>query len=231
MSLVVMLLIALNVIITLIGFQNRQFFNRYAFSVGGVLKQHQYDRILVSTFLHVDYGHLLFNMFSFFSFAIHIEEQIGRLFLLLLFFGSALGGDLLALIIHRKHSRYSAVGASGAISGVIFASVLFFPGGSIMIFPIPVGMPPWLFAIVFVLISVYGIGRQSGNIGHEAHLGGALTGVLISGLVFPRVIENNIFLTIVLVVPVILFLVLYLKNPEKLHLLSQSKRRRRDDEK
>jgi membrane associated rhomboid family serine protease len=225
MYFLVLLLIALNVIVSLAGFNNRAFFQRYVFSVRGILKEHQYERIPVSTFLHVDYIHLFFNMFSFYSFAIHIERQFGSLFLFLLFFGSAFGGDLLALLIHRNHPRYTAAGASGAISGVIFASVLLLPGGSILIFPFPFGIPPWLFAIIFVLFSVYGIGKQSGNIGHEAHLGGALTGVLITALVYPAIVAGQIFLTIVLVVPVLVFLIIFFRDPKKLKLKRQNRYR------
>ncbi len=223
MSLLVMILIAANVIVSLIGFQNPTFFNRYTFSIKGIIQDKQFDRILVSTFLHVDLVHLLFNMFSFFSFAIHIEQEIGRFFLFVLFFGSAILGDLLAFMIHRKHLKYSAAGASGAISGVIFSSVLFFPNSSIMVFPVPFGIPPWLFAIIFVLVSIYGIGRQAGNIGHEAHLGGALAGVLITGLFYPNLIENQLILTMVLVIPVIVFLILFLLRPDILHVQYQKK--------
>lgn len=216
--LVVMLLILIAVLVSLNGFRDQSFFERYAFFVGGILRNRQYERFLVSTFLHVDYIHLFFNIFSFYSFAIELVNFTGQIFLLLLFFGSGIGGDFLALLIHRKHAGYRAVGASGAVSGVIFSSVLLLPGGSILIFPFPFGIPPWLFAILFVLFSVYGIGRQSGNIGHEAHLGGALCGILITALVYPSALLEHWFLTIVLVLPVALFLFVYLKNPQSLHL-------------
>lgn len=216
--LVVMVLILIAVFVSLYGFRNRSFSERYAFSVGGILRNRQYERLLISTFLHVDYLHLFFNIFSFYSFAIELANFTGQLFLLLLFFGSGLGGDFLALLIHRKHADYRAVGASGAISGVIFSSVLLLPGGSILIFPFPFGIPPWLFAILFVLFSVYGIGRQSGNIGHEAHLGGALCGILITALVYPQALLAHWFLTLVLVLPVVIFLYIFLQNPESVHL-------------
>ncbi len=230
MSLISLLLIVVNIGVSLIGFRNVQFFNRYAFSVDGIIRQRQYDRFITSIFLHVDYVHLFFNMFSFYSFAIYIEKFTGGLFLLLLFFGSALGGDFLALFIHRRHPRYRAAGASGAISGVIFASVLLFPEGRIMVFPVPIGLPTWLFAIIFVLISVYGIGKQTGNIGHEAHLGGALTGILITGLFFPAAVLSNILLTLLLILPVAIFLWIIVKNPGKIHLRYQQKENREGKE-
>lgn len=201
--------------------------DRYAFWISGILQKRQLDRMITSIFLHVNYIHLFFNLFSFYSFAIYIEKGLGKLFLLLLYFGSALGGNLLALFLHKKHPDYRAIGASGAVSGVIFASVLLFPGGRILVFPIPIGLPPWLFAILFVLFSIYGIGKQSGNIGHEAHLGGALTGVLITWLFYPVVIKNHLLLTVIITLPVVLFLYFYMKNPEILALNFEKNFRRR----
>lgn len=212
MPVVALILIGINVAVSIAGFQNRRFFDRYAFSVGNIIQNRQYERIMVSTFLHVDIIHLLFNMFSFYSFAFHLEQLMGRVLLLVLFFGSALGGDLLALVIHRKQPGYRAAGASGAVSGVIFASVLLLPGGRIMIFPIPVGIPPWLFAIIFVLISIYGIGKQAGNIGHEAHLGGALTGLLITGILYPVALEEHLLLSMGLIIVILAFLVRFIKK-------------------
>jgi len=221
---IVTIIIAANVLITFWGFRSRQFFNRFSFAVGPILQSRQYERILISTFLHADYIHLLFNMISFYSFAAEMQQLIGGLNLLILYFGSALGGDLLALYIQRHHPAYRAVGASGAISGVIFSSVLFFPAGRIYLFFVPIGIPTWLFAILFVLISVYGIGKQAGNIGHEAHLGGALTGLLITGMLYPEVLADQIVLTLVLFIPVVVFLAIIIRKPELLHIQYEQKR-------
>jgi len=84
------------------------------------------------------------------------------------------GGNLLALVIHRKNPSYSSVGASGAINGVIFASIAVFPGMKIFF------MPGWVFGLIFILYSLYGIRSQKQNIGHESHLGGALAGMLVA---------------------------------------------------
>ncbi|GAB4381455.1 MAG: rhomboid family intramembrane serine protease [Calditrichia bacterium] len=221
--LITILLIIACVGVSLVSFQNETYFQRYAFSIEGILHKRQWERLFSSIFLHVDYVHLFFNIFSFYSFAIHLEPRIGSGFLLAFFLGSALGGNLLALIIHHHHRRYRAAGASGAISGIIFSAVLLLPGGKIMIFPFPVGIPDWLFAVLFVVISLYGIGRQSGNIGHEAHLGGALTGVILTALVFPRVVIRQWILTLVLIIPVVIFLFYFLKDPGKFYLKSWRK--------
>lgn len=229
--LIIMLLVVLIVFISLVGFKNPVFFNRYSFSISNILRRHQFDRIFISTFLHVDLVHLFFNLFSFYSFAIYIEPFGGGFYLLGLFLGSSLGGDFLTLLIHRKHPRYSAVGASGAVSGVIFSSVLIFPDNRILVFPLPIGLPTWLFAIIFLLVSIYGIGRQSGNIGHEAHLGGALSGIFITWLIYPHIIGEHYLLTIGMIIPVLVFLVIFLKNPHLLYLDYRNKTNRLNKQK
>ncbi len=214
---IVLVLILLIVIVTLAGFNKQSFFDRFSFWIRGIINYKQYERIITSIFLHIDYLHLFFNLFSFYSFAVHLEKSFGNIFLLIIFFGSGIMGNLLALLIHRKRGDYRAAGASGAIAGVIFSSVLIFPTAKIIIFPIPIGMPPWLFAIIFVFVSLYGIGRQAGNIGHEAHLGGALTGILLTIWIHPWVFQNNLILTLVLLIAVLIFFFNYLKNPGKSH--------------
>ncbi|MFZ0391404.1 MAG: rhomboid family intramembrane serine protease [Calditrichia bacterium] len=211
-------IIIVNVAVSLIGFKNRAFFKRYAFSIKGILQQHQYDRLLVSTFLHADYVHLLFNMFSFYSFAFYLAGDFGSLFLILLFLGSAIGGDLLVLIIHRNHPDYRAVGASGGVAGVIFSAAVLFPGIRIMIFPLPFGLTPWLFSLIFVAVSVFGVTRQAGNIGHEAHLGGALSGIVITALLYPSIVQNQLAIAVFITLPVFFLLIAAIKAP---HLLGR----------
>jgi membrane associated rhomboid family serine protease len=223
----VLILILFIFIFTLIGFNNQNIARRFDFSVGGIIEKRQYDRMITSIFLHVDYLHLLFNLFSFYSFAIHISQGFGSRFLLILFFGSALGGNLLALVIHRNRPKYRAMGASGAVSGIIFASVLIYPQGSIIVFPVPIGMPPWLFAIIFILISIYGIGKQSGTIGHEAHLGGALTGIGITAIIYPWIVKEHLTLTFVIIIPILLFLYFFLKKPGYLKIQNYKKYKKR----
>lgn len=190
-DIVTLALIAVNILISYKGFRDPSFFDRNLFEVGSVLRRREYRRLLMSGFLHVDWTHLLFNMFSLYSFSISLERTLGAVSVLVIYFASLFGGDLLALFIHRNHPGYRAVGASGAVSGIIFAAIAIFPDIYVSLFLIPIGIPGWLFGICYVIYSMYGIRSSGGNIGHEAHLGGALVGLVAAILLVPAVLREN----------------------------------------
>ena len=144
-----LLLIILTVLISYRGFKDHRFFENHTFEVEKVLLYKQYIRMVSSGFLHVNWMHLLLNMFSLLMFSGGLERYLGPFGFLLIYFSSLIGGNLLALLIHRNHGEYSAVGASGAVNGIIFASIALFPGMSIGLFLLPISMParrvsPWI---------------------------------------------------------------------------------------
>jgi len=149
-----------------------------------IVEERKIFQVFTSGFLHADYLHLFFNMFTLYSFGTALESLFvkragtiqGSIDFLLVYFISMLLGSLITVISHYKDEGYVAVGASGAVSGVIFSYILFFPMSMVGMFFVP--MPAWLFAILYVGVSIYGMKQKLGNIGHEAHLGGALGGVL-----------------------------------------------------
>jgi len=198
------------------GFRDIEFFERYKFEVDGILVHRDWDRLLSSGFLHANWIHFGFNMIALLSFSWSLELLFGYGKFALLYFISLLGGSLLALFIHRNHGDYSAIGASGAVSGVVFASVVLFPEGSIGFVILPFEMPSWVFGLLFLLISIFGIKSQTGNIGHEAHLGGAITGVLATLVIEPSVIWDNWWIILAILVPTTAFLVLIVRNPSVL---------------
>lgn len=200
------IIIAINIVVTHIGFRNQIFFDRYAFEVDPILIQKQYDRLLTSGFLHVNWIHLLFNMLALYFFSEIVELYLGSANFSIIYIGSLISGNLLALFVHRNHGDYSAVGASGAVSGVIFSSIVLFPDISIGLFGLPFWIPGWIYGIIYVLFSIYGIKSQRGNIGHEAHLGGALAGVVISLLIQPSSFASNPLPVIAISLPIIFFL-------------------------
>jgi membrane associated rhomboid family serine protease len=201
-------IIASTVLISLHGFHNNSSYEKCIFSVQGVLFKREYYRLITSQFFHIDWAHLIFNMFSLYSFARHVESIYGIPVTALIYFGSAIGGDILALILHRKNLHYRAVGASGAICGIIFASIFLLPGGSLIVFPIPIPIPSWLFAILFILATIYGIGRGASDIGHEAHLGGALSGLIIAILIRPDILYVHYVLLLSVITPVVIFIII-----------------------
>ena len=127
--------------------------------------------------------------------------------------GSLVGGNLLALLFHRNNSSYRAVGASGAVSGVVYAAIAFFPGMELAFIFVPVPFPAWIYGIGFILYSLYGIGSQRDNIGHEAHLGGAIAGLLIAIGLEPSVMETNPLTIIYILVPAVVVLIVMLVKP------------------
>jgi membrane associated rhomboid family serine protease len=210
------LIIAANCIISYRGFRNRDFYERYLFDVERIVSYREPVRIVSSGFLHANWPHLLFNMFALYSFSTGVQIVFGTAGYLLIYFGSLILGSLLALYIHRERGSYRAVGASGAVSGIIFASIVAFPHGSIIFLFLPVEIPSWLFGIGFVLISIFGIGARAGRIGHEAHLGGAMTGVALAVVLRPELLTSHPLVIIGIVLPMAVFLYIIVKNPDLL---------------
>ncbi len=207
-NLITFSIIAVTTIASFMAFQNSGIYERYLFSVEGILKKHEYHRTVTSAFIHADIGHLLFNMFSFYAFAADLETVYGSPSIAVIFISGAVAGSLLSLVMHRREPGYRALGASGAVCAVIFASIFLLPGGSIIVFPLPIPLPAWLYAIIFILASIYGIGRNTGNIGHDAHLGGALAGIAAAYFIFPVSVIGKPLLLTAIVVPVVLFFIL-----------------------
>ncbi len=208
------ILIVANGIFSFRGFSNRRFLERYLFDVGSILGRNEYFRLFTSGFLHANIPHLVFNMLALYSFSQGIGRVIGILDFVLIYFGSLIAGNILALQINRNNPGYRALGASGAVSGVIFASILMYPHGSISFLFLPIAIPSWLFGIGFVAISIYGIRSGLGNLGHEAHLGGAIAGVLISLLIEPRLLVTRLWLVAALIIPSAAYLFLLVKRPD-----------------
>ena len=206
-EIVVYILLAANGIFSWQGFENSNLFNRYKFRVGDILAKNDYIRLLSSGFLHANWTHLLVNMIALYSFGMAMSYSINTWQFIALYFVSLFAGNFLALFFNRHNYNYSAIGASGAVSGVVFASVLFYPFGKVLLFFI-LPMPSWLFGILYLLYSVYGMNKQSDNIGHEAHLGGAIAGVVMAIIFSPNLLMENWWLTAtLLIIPLIIFFV------------------------
>ncbi len=209
------IIIIINAVFSFSAFENIPLFQKYKFHVGSILSKKEHIRMFSSGFLHVNVGHLLFNMFSFYSFAGILEYRLGAFSFLLIYIASLLMGNLFALFLHKNNPHYSAVGASGAVSGIIFASIALFPNIGIGILFIPFHIPSWLFALLYVGYSVYGIKTNNDNIGHEAHLGGAIIGMLLAVLMHPSALIENYRPILLTFIPTILFMYYIIKNPTK----------------
>ena len=195
------------------GFRRSEYFEQYLFEVDKILVDRQYYRLLSNAFLHGSWLHFGFNMIALLSFSWSLEILFGYGTFAIFYFGCLLGASLLSLYIHRQHGDYRMVGASGASSGVIFAAVVLFPEQPISFVLLPLEIPSWIMAIAFVAISILGIKKQAAYIAHEAHLGGALTGVFLTLLLRPAESLENWWIVMAILLPSLFFLLLIIRNP------------------
>ena len=202
LDLITIIIIAANVIISYKGFGDYNFFDKYKFHVGGVQRGEKI-RMFSSGFLHVDMQHLLFNMITLYFFSGQVIYEVGTTGFLLIYVGSLFVGNLLSLYFHKSEYHYSAVGASGAVMGVIYSAILFDPWMEINFF-----IPGFVFGIGYLLYSIYGMKNKIGNIGHDAHFGGAIGGYLITLILSPWLFETNLLMIGLLAIPIILLFAL-----------------------
>lgn len=210
------LIILLTAISSFVGFSNGDYFDRYKFSVGAILgKSKQWDRLVTSSFLHGDYMHLLFNMMTLYFFSTTITNYLGVWQYLTIYFAAVIGGGLLSLWMHRREYYYTAIGASGGVVGVLFASIALYPHMGIYMFFIPIPIPGWIFGILYLGYSVYGMRTRQGNVGHDAHLGGAFIGLVLALVFAPyQLLMHNALYIGIMVVPMIALAYYVWKNKD-----------------
>ncbi|ARV05181.1 rhomboid family intramembrane serine protease [Polaribacter sp. SA4-10] len=201
----VLIIIIANVLVSMKGFNDYSFLDTYKFQVSKILSGEKL-RAITSGFLHVDWMHLGFNMYALYLFGNIVASILGIPDFLIIYFGSLLAGSLFTLYYHKKEPYYSSVGASGAVSGIIYASILLYPEMELYLFFIPIPIPGYIFGVGYLLYSIYGMKKQLGNVGHAAHLGGAMGGFIFTLLLNPMVFSNNKMLVIILAIPIILLL-------------------------
>jgi membrane associated rhomboid family serine protease len=201
----VLLLIIANVLFSYKGLKDASFFEKYKFQIGPISNGEKI-RLVSSGFLHADYMHLGFNMYALYLFSTNVIAGVGVSNFVLLYFGSLIFGSLFTMTYHKKEPYYSAVGASGAVSGIVYSAVLLFPNMTLILFPIPIPLPGYVFGIGYLLYSIYGMKKQIGNVGHTAHLGGAIAGFALTLLVKPQIFIQHTWVVLGMAIPVVLLL-------------------------
>lgn len=181
-------LVLVTALATFISFQRRELWERWMFKTFYILRLKQYERCVTSGFIHLDWMHFLFNAFSLWSFGSVIEMDYGPLALLAIHGASIIGGSLLSLFVHRHNDDYRALGASGGVCGVIYAYIFLIPGGEVQMFFLPVGIPAYAYAILYLLYTFFALRNRIGNIGHDAHLGGAIMGLITATAIYPQMV-------------------------------------------
>lgn len=199
-------IIVANVLISYKGFNDLYFFRKYEFHVGSIRSGEQL-RMLTSGFLHVDMMHLAFNMLTLWFFAPVVLNWLGTFSFVLVYFGSLIFGSLLTMIFHKNDYSYRAVGASGAVTGVLYSAILLQPDMMLGIFFV-IPIPAYLFGILYLLYSIYGMKSKNDNIGHTAHFGGAVGGYLITLIKEPSLMADHSLMTILLAIPILILFVM-----------------------
>ncbi|MEQ6122962.1 rhomboid family intramembrane serine protease [Pseudotenacibaculum sp. MALMAid0570] len=202
---IVLLLIVVTVLTSIKGFSDYAFFEKFKFQVTRILNGEKI-RMVSSGFLHADWLHLGFNMYALYLFGDIVAFQLGNFSFLIIYFGSLLAGSVYSLYYHKKEPYYSAIGASGAVSGVVYSCIMLYPEMELMLILIPVPIPGYIFGVAYLLYSMYGMKKQLGNIGHSAHLGGAIGGFALTLIIFPQIFTINQMMVIILSIPILILL-------------------------
>ncbi len=206
-----LVIIALTVFSSFIGFRDPGYTEKFIFAPTEILACKQYYRLVTSAFLHADVRHLLTNMISLFLFGRIMESAVGPVQFLVIYFAAIVGGSLLSLWLHRNH-EYRALGASGGVCGMIFSYIALFPDRRIfahMFIPIPA----WAYGILFLIASFVALRRRADNIGHDAHIGGAVIGLWTTGALQTWALRQNLNWFIILSGVSLALFIYFLKNP------------------
>lgn len=192
-------LILITVIVSFWAWSNPSLMDNWVMNPYKAVRKHQYYRLLVSGFLHADMGHLFFNMFSFYIFGGLIEQvftglfgENGPIYLLLFYLAGIVISDIPTMLRYRNDPGYNSLGASGGVSAIIFAAILFAPLNKLCLYGI-ICMPGFIFGILFLGYSFWASRRGVGYVNHDAHLYGALFGILLMALIYPPVLSQFFF--------------------------------------
>jgi membrane associated rhomboid family serine protease len=184
------MILGFTVLISLLAlFRDETIFDKLILHPFGMFRNGEYYRLISHSFLHADIWHLLFNMYSFYSFAPILENYFGPTKFLVLYFGAVLVSVYSTVTKHRFNPAYRCLGASGGVSGVVFAFIVLKPTSQIGIMFIPIPAPAYIFGLVYLAYSYFS-STNDDQINHEAHFYGAMFGILLTFLFFPDSLGN-----------------------------------------
>lgn len=209
-EIITLVIIAINAIASFKGFNDAEFFEKYKFNIGRI-QAGEKIRFLTSGFLHVDMSHLFVNMLTLYFFANVVIFNMGAAQFLLIYLGSLLLGNLFAYFFHKEEPYYTAVGASGAVMGILYSAILLQPDMMLGLFFI-IPIPAYVFGIGYLLYTLYGMRSRQDNIGHDAHFGGAMGGYILTLALSPWIFTEHLLMVFLLLIPILLLLVLKKTN-------------------
>lgn len=181
-------LFALNIVLSLMAFYNERMYSEFMLHPYSVARGQKLWTVITSGFIHRDWSHLLFNMLSFYFFAFQLEAILGHWQFALLYMASLILSDLPTVGKHKDDYWYHSLGASGAISAVVFSYILFNPLTKMIIFPIPIPIPALLYGVVYLIYCAYASRQSRDSINHDAHFFGAISGIMITILLYHDVV-------------------------------------------
>jgi membrane associated rhomboid family serine protease len=165
---------------------------KFIFHPYSVIREKRYSTFFTSGLIHADYSHLAFNMLTFFFFGFALEKMMGSIPFLFLYLISLATSEIGTLIKHKDNNSYYSLGASGAVSAVLFSYILYSPLSKIYLFFIPIGIPAWLFGPIYLAYCVYAAKKSSDHINHDAHFYGAISGIILTIIFNPSIISSFI---------------------------------------
>jgi membrane associated rhomboid family serine protease len=174
------------------AFNNENIYARFILNPYGVSRGQRIYTIITSGLIHKDWNHLLFNMLSYYFFAFQLESVLGHWQFGVLYVLSLILSDLPSIQKHKQDIWYNSLGASGAISAVIFSYIMYDPLASLGILFIPIPIPAWIFGLLYLVYCHFASKHARDNVNHDAHLFGALSGILITIALNPHIVHDFI---------------------------------------
>ncbi|MES2417777.1 MAG: rhomboid family intramembrane serine protease [Bacteroidota bacterium] len=178
------------IVTSIYAFNDRDLYGKFMLHPYSVAKGRKWYTLITSGLIHADWMHLFFNLFTFYAFAFKLETLLGHWQFGLLYFVSMILADIPSVIKHKEHFWYNSLGASGAISAVLFSFILFYPLSSLRIFPLPINIYAIIFGILYLVYCYYMSKQSKDSINHDAHLFGALAGMIITVILVPGIIPH-----------------------------------------
>ena len=178
----------ITILTTLVAFSNEELYGKLMMHPYSVSRGQHIYTLITSGLIHKDWMHLFFNMLSYYFFAFPLEATIGHWQFGVLYVVSLILSDLPSVVKHKEDFWYNSLGASGAISAVLFSFILFTPMSMMMIMPLPIPIPAIIFGVLYLIYCSYASKYSRDNINHDAHLYGALSGLMITIAMYPKVV-------------------------------------------
>ena len=174
------------------AFNDENIYARFILNPYGVSRGERVYTVITSGLIHKDWNHLLFNMFSYYFFAFQLEARLGHWQFGLLYVLSLILSDLPSIQKHKEDIWYNSLGASGAISAVIFSYIMYDPLASLGILFIPIPIPAWIFGLLYLVYCHFASKHARDNVNHDAHLFGALSGIIVTIALNPHIVHEFI---------------------------------------